>query len=146
MALAPTTPESKQMMQEYLDAVSSKDNDGNPEFMTKLAFAMKEKQDRIVQSKCGYNPSDYPEEPGPGALYRPSEHEAAKKVGLEPKRYALLKERVTPFCAFDAAARGQGDVRIPGSGTGVFFVYEEAEAALLTPRCDQLLAAMKAIG
>lgn len=145
VALAPTTPEAKKMMQAYMDAMASKDNDGSAEYMTKIANGMKAEQDRIVQGKCGYDPSQYPEEPGPGALYRPSEHEAAKQVGLDQKRYALLKERVTPFCAFDAAARGTGDVRIPGIGTGVYFVYEAAEAELLAPRCQQLLAAMKAV-
>lgn len=145
IALAPTTPEAKKMMQDYLDAMASKDNDGSAEYMTKIANGMKAQQDRIVQGKCGYDPAQYPEEPGPGALYRPSEHEAAKKVGLDQTRYALLKERITPFCAFDAAARGNGDVRIPGSGSGVYFVYEANEAALLAPRCSQLLAGMKAI-
>ena len=145
VALAPTTPEAKKMMQDYLDAMASKDNDGSAEYMTKIAMAMKAQQDRIVQGKCGYDPSLYPPEPGPSALYHPSEHEAAKLVGMDQKRYALLKERITPFCAFDAAARGAGDVRVPGIGTGVYYVYEASEAALLTPRCSQLLAGMKAV-
>lgn len=145
VAVHGSTPEGKKLMQYYLDAISSKDNDGSAEFMTKLATTMQAEQDKIVFGKCGYDPAKYGPEPGPSALYQPSEHEAAKQVGLEQQRYALLKERITPFCNFDAAARGAGDVRIPGSGSGVYFVYEAQEAELLSPRCTELLTAMRAI-
>jgi hypothetical protein len=140
-----TSPEAQKAQQTYLDAFQSKENDGSVEFMTKLAEKLQAEQLKIITAKCGHNPDEYGPEPGPGALYQPSEHEAAKKVGMEHDRYAILKERITPFCAMDPAERGGGDVRVRGSGSGVFYVYEAAEATLLAPRCDALLTAIKAV-
>jgi hypothetical protein len=140
-----TSPEGQKLTQMYLDAIESKENDGSVAFMTKVAEKLQAEQEKIVFANCGYDPDKYGPEPGPAALYQPSEHEAAKKVGMEHPRYAILKERITPFCAMDPAERGGGDVRVRGDGNGVFYVYEASEAALLAPRCDALLKAIKAV-
>ena len=140
-----TSVEGKKVMQMYLDAMASPDNDGSTEFMTALANKMKAEQDRIVLAACGHDPAEYGAAPIPGAAYQPSEHAAAEQVGLPQLRYAMLKERIMPFCSVDASSRGTGEARVRGIGTGIYYVYEADEVALLSPRCDELVRAMRAI-
>jgi len=64
--------------------------------------------------------------------------------GFTPREYAVIKERVVPFCRAQDAASGDGDVRLPGRGTNVYFVYTPAEAAALRTRCGALMQALAA--
>jgi hypothetical protein len=139
------SPEGKKVMQMYLDAIESPANDGSVEFMTALANKMKAEQDRIILAACGYDPAEYGAPHDPSALHQPSEHAAASEVGMPQARYALLKERIVPFCALDASSRSANSGRVPGIGTGVYYVYERAEMELLAPRCDALQRAIQAI-
>ena len=50
-----------------------------------------------------------------------------------------------PFCSVEASSRGTGEARVRGIGTGIYYVYEADEVALLSPRCDELVRAMRAI-
>ncbi|MES2124915.1 MAG: hypothetical protein V4503_09560 [Gemmatimonadota bacterium] len=138
------SPEGARLLKMYTDAVTSSENDGSAEYMTRLANRMKAEQEKIVFAACGYDPGEYAAEPSASPA-RPSEYAAAAKVGLDQRRYAILKERVTPFCALDAAERGDGDVRVRGIGYGIFYVYDRAEAEVLAPRCDALRRAIQAI-
>lgn len=64
--------------------------------------------------------------------------------GFTAREYAVIKERVVPFCRAQDAAAGEGDVRLPGRGTNVYFVYTPAEAAALRTRCGALMQALAA--
>jgi hypothetical protein len=139
------SPEGKKVMQMYLDAIESPANDGSVEFMTALANKMKAEQDRIIFAACGYDPAEYGAPHNPSALHQPSEYAAATEVGMPQTRYALLKERVIPFCALDAASRSANSGRVPGDGHGIYYIYEPAEIELLAPRCDALKRAIQAI-
>ncbi|HEX6040336.1 hypothetical protein [Longimicrobium sp.] len=59
--------------------------------------------------------------------------------GFSAREYALIKERVVPFCEASAAGAVQGEVRLPGDGINVFWVYTAAETAALRERCPTLL-------
>lgn len=58
------------------------------------------------------------------------------------RQYDVIKERVVPFCRAAAQAQGEGDVRLPGSGHNIFYVYTPAEAAALRGRCAALMQAL----
>lgn len=139
------SPQGKKLTQTYLDAMQSPANDGSVEFMTALANKLKAEQDRIILAACGYDPAEYGAPHDPSALHQPSEHAAATEVGMPQQRYALLKERVVPFCALDAASRTASGGRVPGDGHGIYYVYEPAEVELLAPRCDALQRAIQAV-
>ncbi len=139
------SPEGKKVMQMYLDAIESPANDGSVEFMTALANKMKAEQERIIFAACGYDPAEYGAAHDPSASHQPSEHAAASEVGLPYARYALLKERIVPFCALDAANRGTGAAKVPGDGRNIYYIYEPAETELLAPRCDALQRAIQAV-
>jgi hypothetical protein len=139
------SPEGKKVTQMYLDAMASPDNDGSVEYMTALANKLKAEQEKVILAACGYDPAEYGAPHNPSALHQPSEHAAATEVGLPQARYALLKERVVPFCALDPASRSSNAGRVPGDGRGIYYVYEQAEIDLLAPRCDTLQRAIQAI-
>lgn len=93
-----------------------------------------------LEKKCGVEPSSVPawkvKERAPAA--------GAKAGGFEPRQYAMIKERIPPFCAAPADASAEG-VRIPGQGKNIFWVYRPGEAQALRPRCDALLKALNAV-
>jgi hypothetical protein len=71
--------------------------------------------------------------------------EAGNAAGqFTDRQYPILKERVVPFCRAAATAPASGDVRLPGSGTNVYWVYSAAEAAALRDRCGALMQALNA--
>ncbi len=88
----------------------------------------------LVAKQCGPEPSSKDKN---GELYQAGAH-AAEVAGLSPEQYAVLRERLTPFCS------GDGGARIPGSGPGIYYVYSETEIAALQPRCAKLMALMPA--
>ena len=75
-------------------------------------------------------------------LQQRPEKSGASAAGLTADQYAILKERVLPLCGM--AAAGDGEVRIPGEGKEIYWVYSQAEVATLRPRCGQLLPLVQA--
>jgi len=93
-----------------------------------------------IERACGTDPSER------GNMQRGAQAHAAE-TGLAAgqftaRQYAVIKERVVPFCRAAAQASGGGDVRLPGRGNNVFFVYTAAEAAALRERCTALMQAL----
>ncbi|HYD53956.1 MAG TPA: hypothetical protein VEA99_15070 [Gemmatimonadaceae bacterium] len=93
-----------------------------------------------IETKCGKNPAAMNES---RVRERPPTAGAAAG-GFDARQYAMLKERVTPFCAV-AAPIGSDGVRLPGQGTNVYWVYSPAEAQALRPRCAALQKALAAL-
>lgn len=99
---------------------------------------------KFMADKCGADPSTFANTELPELQKRPA------RVGMEaggftPTQYAFLKERVTPLCAI-ASTGPDGEVRIPGDGKNIFWVYSEVEVETIVPRCAELtrlLAATK---
>lgn len=71
-----------------------------------------------------------------------AEQAALTAGGFNAREYGVIKERVVPFCRAAAGTATEGDVRLPGSGSNVFFVYTAAEAAALRGRCAALMQAL----
>lgn len=87
----------------------------------------------IVAKQCGADPSGQ----NKGAELNKAPANAAEAAGLSQEQYAVLKERVKPFCS-----EGGGTGKVAGSGARIFYVYTESEIAALQPRCEKLMALM----
>lgn len=69
----------------------------------------------------------------------------ASAGGFGVRQYAILKERVTPFCAGAGLTGGaDGGLRIPGRKTA-FYVYSRTEAEALRARCEHLRPLLQAV-
>lgn len=108
----------------------------------------------LVVRRCGPDPGKY----DPNQMARDAIGKGSDAAGLgEPgagldndTAYAIWKEWVLEFCNYLEKLKKEPDaaqkiakmkdegLRIPGSGTGVFWVYTASEATLLLERCDVL--------
>lgn len=92
-----------------------------------------------MERACGTDPAER------GRMQNDAQGHAAQaglaEGGFSAREYAVIKERAVPFCRAQAGA-GEGDVRLPGRGTNVFWVYTAAEAAALRDRCGTLMQAL----
>jgi hypothetical protein len=101
-----------------------------------------ERQKEILREACGLTPEDV-QQLEQGAS-RERNKRAKDAAGFQGYEYAYMKERLTPFCAI-AATVAEGEVRIPGEGRGIFWVYSAVEAEQLRRRCGELTAAVNAV-
>lgn len=62
--------------------------------------------------------------------------------GFNEREYAVIKERVIPFCQAAGTPAPGGEVRLPGDGSNIFWVYTAAESAALRERCATLMQGM----
>lgn len=99
----------------------------------------------MMLKTCGADPAEYPEHQRESIVRSKGFDAGIEKSGLERRNYAVLKERIIPFCTADAATRAAADVRVPGQGRNIFFVYLPAETATLAPRCDAIMSALQAV-
>ncbi len=88
----------------------------------------------LNQKKCGDKPEAY----DPKKDLKPAEVAAAKSVGMTPTQYAVMKERIGPFCASPGA-------RVPGATKEMFYVYAADEISTLQPRCSKLTALLATV-
>jgi hypothetical protein len=65
--------------------------------------------------------------------------------GFTAREFALIQERIVPFCRAAASLPADGDVRLPGEGRDIFWVYTAAEAAALRERCGALMQDLETI-
>lgn len=115
------------------DRVTATASSGDQQAMVQLSNEMKASQEHA----CGPDPSER------GRLQSEAQAHAAQ-AGLAagqftPAQYGIVKERVVPFCRAPATTAASGDVRLQGSGSGVFWVYTATEAAALRERCTALM-------
>lgn len=94
----------------------------------------------LTLRKCGPNPQS--------GAYRDSLSKrpvltAAGTGKFTPEQYALLKERVVPFCK-GGAEEADGTTRVKGFGREIYYTYGSGEAAALRPRCGDLSKAIAA--
>ena len=97
---------------------------------------------KFMTDSCGVDPGTFTNTQLPELQKRPAQ------VGMEagsftPAQYAFLKERVTPLCAI-ASTSPTGEVRIPGDGRNIFWVYSELEVETVVPRCGELTRLLEA--
>jgi hypothetical protein len=63
--------------------------------------------------------------------------------------YARIEEHAFSFCQRPEAEQSQaqnGGLRVPGTGTDVFWIFAEDEAKAYKPHCERLVSAMAALG
>jgi hypothetical protein len=126
-----------------LMAQFEKDSEGaSDQAVMRAAQKLQEGLQRLTLEVCGVNPDQLPPLNGSDALAGREKH-AAEAGNLERRKYALLKERIIPLCALDAADVRDGDLSIPGDGAN--FVYLASEVALVRPRCGTLMPALQAV-
>jgi len=135
--------EAQRIVQEYADAAENV----RPEDAGKHTERMAQRLDSLVTAKCGPEPSKYDaNQLARDAIARGSDTAA---LGGDDA-YHVWKEWVSEFCNYLEKLQKQPDakaqmakmadegLRIPGSGTGIFFVYTASEAQLLMERCPKL--------
>lgn len=86
-------------------------------------------QDLVVK-KCGPDPSTFHKSDD----LRRAPETGAKAAGFTKDQYAIMQERIVPFCK-----AGDAPSRIPGSGTNIYYVYAPGEVQALGPRCSKLV-------
>lgn len=89
----------------------------------------------LIARKCGPDPNTAEEQ-------RMRQNRSPQEVALEASGFtaiqlAILKERLAPFCAAAVTAE-DGELKLPGGGQGIYWVYSPAEVAALQGRCARL--------
>jgi hypothetical protein len=133
------TPEFQQLMEANIRAISG--NSKDPAASAKAAKAATAKMEASMMKACGPDPNKTYTKPDVGSELRGAQVEAAKSNGFTDRQYAILRERITPFCFADPMTPGANGVKIKGEGP-VFFVYSASEVAVLQPRCEAFTKAM----
>ncbi len=141
-----TLPEWKKVYDEYNEvlraAVASNKFDKTDAARKKLDA----ETERLADPICGLLPEknqDVRQE----LVDRPAKA-GEKASGMEKYAYAILKERIVPFCSLAEIPAAKGDlVRVPnelGIVSGHYsYAYTKDEVANLRPRCARLLPALK---
>jgi hypothetical protein len=109
------------------------------------AAAYRQAQAAVIdhtRDQCGPDPDTFKATELPKLQVRPADA-GQKAGGFTMDQYAILKERIAPLCGV-AQVGANGEVRIPGEGEDIFWVYSPAEVAVLLPRCQQLGALVQA--
>lgn len=123
------TPEAQAAYREYTRMLKGTDQ----EAMRRASEWYGQRLAEITRPKCGPSPSEA--ELMKGDLLSGPEKVGQKASGLTERQYAVLKERIIPFCTA-LSGSGSGELRIDGG-----FVYTTAEMEALRPRCAKLLPA-----
>jgi hypothetical protein len=72
----------------------------------------------------------------------PAQRAAAAGSFASTGQYGVVKERIMPFCGGQVESMGEG-ARVPGDGTGIYWVYSPGEIAALKPRCGEFAGLLK---
>jgi hypothetical protein len=155
-----TSTEGQKVSQQYMDAIGAAKSS---EDMQKAAAAVGPMMEKKLEEKCGPDPSKYNESwkanQAREALGKASD-EFSKGQGLAPGTedyaYGSWKEWVAEFCHYLEKLKKDPDyktklakildegLRIPGQGTGVYWVYTASEAKYLIENCDALMPLIEA--
>ena len=135
--------EAQKLAMDYAEAAAN----AKPEDGQKLMERMTTRMDSIVTSKCGPDPSNY----DASRMAREALAKGSDTAALgNDMAYRAWKEWALEFCNYVEKLMKQPDgkeqvekmkaegLRIPGYGTGMFFVYTASEATLLLERCPKL--------
>jgi hypothetical protein len=125
------TPEAQAAYREYTGMLRGTDQAA----MRKASEWYGQRLAEITRPKCGPSPSEA--EIMKGDLLDGPEKAGQKAAGLTERQYAVLKERILPFCTA-AVASGPGELRIARG-----YVYTSTEMETLRPRCATLLPALR---
>lgn len=135
--------EAQRIMEDYANAVSS----AKPDDHMKHTTRMSERVDSLVTAKCGPDPAKF----DPGRMEREALAKGSDTAALgDDDAYYRWKEWVIEFCRYLEKLQKQPDakeqiakmkdegLRIPGHGSGIYWVYTASEATLLLDLCPKL--------
>ncbi len=103
------------------------------------AAAYQQVQQSIMDAqakRCGPDPDQFQSSELPKLQARPAKV-GQEAGGFTATQYAILKERVAPLCG-RAQAGAEGEIRLPGEGKDIYWVYSPVEVEQLLPRCEAL--------
>ena len=110
--------------------------------MTKFAADMQ----ALLQKQCGPDPNTTRNE-------FTRKYEDSRNVGSQTANmtdcYAKIEEHAFSFCQLPESEQTKaenGGLKVPGTGTDVFWIFAEDEARAYKPRCERLEAVMAALG
>lgn len=136
------SPEAMALIQRGLQ------NGGTTDYVQKQIEKNREDLEKHLVNKCGVGRAKIEQD-------RYGEYDAARKAGLSASGlsqdcYDKLKEFVLAFCkgltpAQQKVATEQG-IKVPGQGSGVFWVFTADEAKAMVPHCGDLVRAVNATG
>lgn len=123
------------------------------EDMQKVTEKMNTQIAALLRKHCGEDPSKYSADQFVRSAIAKGSDTAALGDDLA---YHAWKEWVVEFCRYIEKLKDQPDyeqklakikdegLRIPGQGTGIYFVYSATEANLLLERCEHLMPLIEA--
>ena len=136
------SPEARALIQRGLA------DGGTTDYVQKQIDKNREDLLKYLAKKCGEPASKY-------VYDKNKEYEAARKAGaatagVSENCYDKLKEFALAFCkgltpAQQKTAMEQG-IKVPGQGSGIFWVFTPDEAKALFPHCGELVSALKTVG
>jgi hypothetical protein len=142
------SPDGQKVSKEYMDAVGSVKTS---EDMQKVAETIGPKLEKKIEEKCGPDPGKFNEswkvQQAREALGRASDQFAHG----DDYAYGTWKEWVVEFCNYvDKLKKDPDDkqklakimdegLRIPGQGSGIYYVYTASEAKQLLENCESLM-------
>lgn len=136
-----TSPEAQKIFGELTSLPENATPAQSQAASDKMAKAMT----ALLEQQCGPTPAESRDRLN-------KKFDDAGKVGRETSGlsdcYARLQEHAVRFCELPSAQQTSaqnGGLKVPGTGTGVFWIYTEAEAKAYAPRCGQLQSLMAAI-
>ena len=143
--------EGQKLSQKYADGMDGK----SQAELQKHVETVGAELTNAVEKHCGPDPLHY----GQGWVnqqLRAAVGKASDQFTTDDYAYATWKEWITEFCHYIAELKKQPDadkkiakikdegLRIPGSGTGIYYVYTASEAAALLERCESLMPLIQA--
>lgn len=136
------SPDGQRLNEAMMDKAAAYSADpGNAEASAAYQRAQDE-YTAAIHERCGTNPDEFEVSELP-ALLDAAEAAGWEAGGFTDVQYGILKERVTPLCGV-ADSVGPGELRLPGMGQNIFWVYSALEVESLLPRCSALGPRVKA--
>jgi hypothetical protein len=146
------SPEGQNFSSNFMSGLEGKSSEELQKHMTKMG----EEMEKAMAAKCGPDPGKYNEhwaaQQSRAALGKASDQFAKG----DDYAYHNWKEWITEFCNYIEKLKKEPDaekqlakikdegLRIPGVGTGIYFVYTASEANELLEKCDSLMPLIQA--
>jgi len=143
--------EGQKLGQRYLEGMTGKSGDALQKHVETVGVEM----EKAIEKSCGPDPGHY-NQGWASQQTRDAIGKASDEFAEDDYAYATWKEWVLEFCSYVAELKKQPDaaqkiakikdegLRIPGSGTGIYYVYTASEANALLDQCESLVPLIQA--
>jgi len=143
--------EGQKLGQRYADGMTGKSGDA----LQKHVETVGQEMEKAIEKSCGPDPGQY-NQGWASQQTRDAIGKASDEFAEDDYAYGTWKEWVLEFCSYIAELKKQPDaaqkiakikdegLRIPGSGTGIYYVYTASEANALLEQCETLVPLIQA--